>query len=187
MVVDLWWYRRRFCCHHLYASTRPRRRRSSRTGRNALSAADRRAGDPSAETDPQNAERNRWPAPIAYRLAAGLSAIVPVVLISAVLLGFAGYLNLAWSATELLVWLLVIGGVWVLLLVLLRDGTARLRHRLTEGRGELGDFWVADFFDPAYRLIQFGLTLGAGWALFSIYGWTAETPAVRHLLAFGRV
>jgi hypothetical protein len=44
------------------------------------------------------------PPPLRVRIAAGLSAIVPVVLISAAMLGFAGYLDLAWSATELLVW-----------------------------------------------------------------------------------
>jgi potassium efflux system protein len=82
---------------------------------------------------------------------------------------------------------LVIGGVWILLLGLLRDGAARLRGRFAEGRGGLGDFWVADFFDPAYRLIQLGLILGADWVLVRVYGWTAETPGVRHLLAFGRV
>jgi hypothetical protein len=34
--------------------------------------------------------------------------------------------------------------------------------------------------------MQLGLTLAAGWVLVSIYGWTAETPGVSHLLAFGR-
>jgi potassium-dependent mechanosensitive channel len=124
----------------------------------------------------------RGPPPLPVRLAAGFSAMVAFVLISAALLGFAGYLNLAWSATELLLWLLIIGGLWTLLLWFLRDGAARLRQRFADGRGDLG----ADFLDPAYRLIQLGLTLGAGWVIVSVYGWTEETPGVRHLLAFGR-
>jgi potassium-dependent mechanosensitive channel len=128
----------------------------------------------------------RGPPPLRIRFAAGLSAFVPAVLVSAAMLGLAGYLNLAWSMTGLFVWLLVVGGVWFLLLGLLRDGAARLRQRIAERRGDLGDFWIVDFFAPAYRLIQLGLTLAAGWVLASIYGWTAETPGVRHLLAFGR-
>jgi potassium efflux system protein len=127
------------------------------------------------------------PPPLRLRLAAGFSAIVPFVLISATLLGLAGYLNLAWGVAELLAWLLVIGGVWILLLGFLRVGAARLRQRFADKRDYLDDFWVADFFDPAYHLVQLGLTLGAGWVLVSIYGWTAETPGVRHLLAFGGV
>jgi potassium efflux system protein len=124
--------------------------------------------------------------PLRIRIAAGLSILMPVLLTSAALLGLAGYLNLAWSMTSLLVWLLVVGGVCFLLLGLLRDGAAHLRERIIERRGDLGDFWIVDFFDPAYRLLQLGLILSASWALVRIYGWTAETPGVRHLLAFGR-
>ena len=125
--------------------------------------------------------------PLRIRLAAALSFIVPVVLASAAILGLAGYLNLAWRMTGLLGWLSVVGAVWFLLFGLLRDSAARLRERIAQGRADLGDFWIVDFFDPAYRLMQLGLTLAAGWVLVSIYGWTAETPGVRHLLAFGRV
>jgi potassium efflux system protein len=128
----------------------------------------------------------RGPPPLRIRLAAGLSMMVPVILTSAALLGLVGYLTLAWSITRLLVWLLVVGAVWILLLGVLRYGATRLRERIAEGQADLRDFWVADFFDPAYRLMQLGLTFGAGWALVSIYGWTAETPGVRHLLALGR-
>jgi potassium-dependent mechanosensitive channel len=126
------------------------------------------------------------PPPLRIRFAAGLSAFVPAVLVSAAMLGLAGYLNLAWNMTGLLVWLLVVSSFWFLLLGLLRDGAARLRQRIAGGRGGLGDFWVVDFSDPAYRLMQLALTLAAGWALVRIYGWTAETPGVSHLLAFGR-
>jgi potassium efflux system protein len=124
--------------------------------------------------------------PLRIRLAAGLSAIVPAVLVLAALLGLAGYLNLAWSITGLLLWLLVVGAVWTVLLGVLRRAAARLHARIAGGQSELGDFWVVDFFDPAFRLMQLGLTLAAGWVLFRIYGWTPETPGVRHLLAFGR-
>jgi potassium efflux system protein len=124
--------------------------------------------------------------PLRIRLVAGLSAIVPVVLVSAAMLGLAGYLNLAWSVTGLLLWLLVVGAVWILSLGVLRAAAAHLHARIAGGQGELGDFWVVDFFDPAFRLMQLALTLAAGWVLFRIYGWTAETPGIRHLLALGR-
>ena len=125
--------------------------------------------------------------PLRIRLAAALSFMVPVVLASAALLGLAGYLNLAWWMTALLGWLSVVGGAWFLLFGLLRDSAMRLREHIAQGRVDLGDLWIVDFFDPTYRLMQLGLTLAAGWVLVSIYGWTSETPGVRHLLAFGRV
>jgi potassium-dependent mechanosensitive channel len=128
----------------------------------------------------------RGPPPLRIRLAAGLSALVPVALISAAILGLVGYLNLAWSMIGLLVWLLAVGAIWTVLLGVLRDGAARLREHVTQQQTDLGDFWTVDFFDPAYRLMQLALTFAAGWALFRIYGWTGETPGVRHLLAFGR-
>jgi potassium-dependent mechanosensitive channel len=128
----------------------------------------------------------RGESPLRIRLAAGLSAIVPVVLVLAAMLGLAGYLNLAWSMTGLLLWLSVVGAVWILSLGVLRAAAARLHARVAGGQSELSDFWVVDFFDPAYRLVQLGLTLAAGWVLFRMYGWTPETPGVRHLLAFGR-
>jgi potassium-dependent mechanosensitive channel len=128
----------------------------------------------------------RGPPPLRIRLAAGLSALVPVALISAAILGLAGYLNLAWSMTGLLVWLLVVGAIWTVLLGVLRNSAARLHEHIIQQRTDLGDFWTVDFFDPAYRLMQLALTFGAGWALFRIYGWTGETPGVRHLLAFSR-
>jgi potassium efflux system protein len=125
--------------------------------------------------------------PLRIRLAAGLSAVVPAVLVLAAILGLAGYLNLAWSMTGLLLWLLVVGAVWILSLGVLRAAAACLHARVAGGQSELSRFWVVDFFDPAYRLVQLGLTLAAGCVLVSIYGWTAQTPVIRHLLAFGRV
>jgi potassium efflux system protein len=124
--------------------------------------------------------------PLRIRFAAGLSAIVPVVLVSAAMLGLVGYLNLAWSVTGLLLWLLVVGAVWILSLGVLRAAAAHLHARVAGGQGEMSDFWVVDFFDPAFRVMQLALTLAAAWVLFRIYGWTAETPGIRHLLALGR-
>jgi potassium efflux system protein len=127
------------------------------------------------------------PPPLRIQLAAGLSAVVPVALVSAAMLGLAGYLDLAWSLTGLLLWLLVVGAVWILSLAVLRAAGAQLHARIGGGQSELREFWVIDFFDPAFRLMQLALTLAAGWVLFRIYGWTAETPGVRHLLALGRM
>ena len=128
----------------------------------------------------------RGPPPLRIRLAAGLSAIVPGVLVLAAILGLAGYLNLAWSMTGLLAWLLAVGAIWTMLLGVLRNGAARLHEHIAQRQTDMGDFWIVDFFDPAYRLMQLALTFAAGWALFRIYGWTGETPGVRHLLAFGQ-
>jgi potassium-dependent mechanosensitive channel len=129
---------------------------------------------------------SRGEPPLRIRIMAGLSVIVPVALTSAALLGFAGYLDLAWGMTGLLVWILVIGSAWVLMLRLIRDGAARLREHIAEKQGDWGEVWIVDFFDPADRLVRLGLTFIAGWALVSIYGWTADTPGLRQILAFCR-
>jgi potassium efflux system protein len=120
------------------------------------------------------------------RIAAGLSTLVPFALASAAVIGLLGYLNLAWNMTSLFFWLGVVGGIWLLLLELLADGASRLRGHVAVRTVAQGDFWTVNLFDPAYRFLQLVLTLLAGWALVQIYGWTAETPGVRHLLAFGR-
>ena len=126
-------------------------------------------------------------APFRIRLAAAFSIVVPAVLTSTALLGLAGYLNLAWGVIGLFVWLLVIGAVWCLLSGLLRVGAARLRERYTDRQTDDENPWIVDLFDPAQRLLHLGITLLAGWVLFRIYGWTAETPGVSHLLALGRL
>jgi potassium efflux system protein len=48
---------------------------------------------------------------------------------------------------------------------------------------DLGDFWRTHFVEPGYRLGALLSVLGAGWLLFSLWGWHKDTPMLRGLLA----
>jgi hypothetical protein len=72
MDANFWRYRRRLCRHHVYAATRPDRRRSHRTDRDAMPAADRPARSAPAATDPHRVGRNPRTAPIAYPACRGI-------------------------------------------------------------------------------------------------------------------
>lgn len=128
----------------------------------------------------------RWRASLATRLAAQLSLAVPLVLAGAAAVGLAGYLNLAWSVIRHFLWAVLLGGLLLLALGVLADSARALRRRITERDPDTGYFWTVNFVEPAYRLAQLLATLAAGWALLRVYGWTAETPVIRELLAVGR-
>ncbi len=46
----------------------------------------------------------------------------------------------------------------------------------------LADFWRTHFVEPGYRLGVLLALFGAGWLLFYLWGWHAETPVVRWVL-----
>ncbi len=48
---------------------------------------------------------------------------------------------------------------------------------------ELAEFWRTHFVEPGYRLGVLLAVLGAGWLLFALWDWHADTPVVRWLLA----
>ena len=128
----------------------------------------------------------RWNASFATRAAAQLSLLVPLVLAAAAALGLAGYLNLAWSIIKHLLWFALLGGLLLLCLGILADSSRSLRRRISERYPDTGYFWIINFLEPAYRLVQLVLVLAAGWALLQVYGWSAETPVLREALAIGR-
>jgi potassium efflux system protein len=47
---------------------------------------------------------------------------------------------------------------------------------------DLSMFWCTHFVEPGYRLGVLLSVLGAGWLLFALWGWHADTPVVRWFL-----
>ena len=121
------------------------------------------------------------------RLAARSSLVVPLVLAGAAAIGLAGYLNLAWLIIAHFLWLVLVGGLLLLALGVLNDLRRLLRRQIGERFPDNSYFWILNFLDPAYRLMQVMLVLIAGWALLWIYNWDSATPGIRELLSFGRV
>ena len=121
------------------------------------------------------------------RLAARASLLVPLVLAGAAAIGLAGYLSLAWTIIGHFLWLVLFGGLLLLALGILGDLRLSLRRQIGEHFPDNSYFWILNFLDPTYRLLQLLLTLVAGWALLRIYGWDSSTPGIRELLAIGRI
>lgn len=128
----------------------------------------------------------RLRANMATRLGSQLSFLVPLVLAGAAAVGLAGYLNLAWAVIEHFLWAVLAAGLLLLALGVLADARRAVRRWLGERFPDTSYFWTLNFLDPAYRLLQLLAALGAGLALLRVYGWTAETPGVRELVAIGR-
>lgn len=128
----------------------------------------------------------RLRASMAARLGSQLSFLVPLVLAGAAAVGLAGYLNLAWAVIEHFLWAVLMAALLLLALGVLADVRRALRRWVGEHFPDTSYFWTLNFLDPAYRLLQLVAALVAGWALLRIYGWTAETPGVRDMLALGR-
>ena len=123
---------------------------------------------------------------LASRLAARASLVVPLVLAGAAAIGLTGYLNLAWTIIGHFLWLVLFGGLLLLALGILGDLRLSLRRQIGERFPDSSYFWILNFLDPAYRLLQLLVSLAAGWGLLRIYGWDSTTPGIRELLAIGR-
>ena len=118
-------------------------------------------------------------------MLASLSMSVPLVLIGVGVLGLAGYVNLAWTITEHLLWLVVVSGVLALLLAILVDTIRNVDTRWRKQSPERGEFWVLNFVQPLGRLVSLVLVGFAGYALLRIYDWDSKTPGIRELLLAG--
>ena len=113
------------------------------------------------------------------RFAAALSLLAPVVLIGCALIGLVGYVRLAWAITTHLGWLAVVTAGWLLAESALRDGAGWLTRRVQANAGESADFWNQTIIGPLYKLVALSLAVLAGFILFNIFGWNAQTPVIR--------
>lgn len=127
-----------------------------------------------ARSDQDMKEAGFW-----IRFAAALSLLAPVALIGCALLGLIGYVPLAWTITTHLGWIALVLAAWLLAESSLRDGVQALGKRVQAGAGESADFWNQNIINPLYKLTALALAGLAGFILFQIFGWTAETPVIR--------
>ena len=103
--------------------------------------------------------------------------LVPLVLAGAAAIGLAGYLNLAWTIIEHFLWLVLFGGLLLLALGILGDLRLSLRRQIGERFPDNSYFWILNFLDPAYRLLQLLVSLApAGGCCASMAG-RARRPA----------
>lgn len=112
-----------------------------------------------------------------------LSQVLPIFLILTGSLGLAGFANLAWAMLTDFGWALAVATGLSLALGLLSDLERVLDARLRARGGELESLWRTHFLEPGYRAGQLAIAISAGWTLFRLWGWNAETPAVRWLSA----
>ncbi|MCG6943114.1 MAG: mechanosensitive ion channel [Thiohalocapsa sp.] len=116
------------------------------------------------------------------RFLAWVSRALPLFLTGTGLLGLVGYTELAWVVMTYFAWAVAVGLLLFLVIGLLLDARERLAERLARTESDLGDFWTTQFVEPGYRLGVLLATLGAGWLLFRLWGWSAETSVVRGFL-----
>jgi potassium efflux system protein len=116
-------------------------------------------------------------------LLAWVSRAVPIFLIASGGIGLAGYTDLAWTLITYLAWAVVVGLLLFLTVGILIEIRDRIGERVSGADSELGDFWRTHFVEPGYRLGVLLSVLGAGWLLFHLWDWNAQTPIVRGLVA----
>ncbi|HLA75212.1 MAG TPA: mechanosensitive ion channel domain-containing protein [Gammaproteobacteria bacterium] len=111
--------------------------------------------------------------------------ILSLALLVSVSIGLLGYVNLAWTIGENVgLFLLVLGG-WLMVRGLLRDLFRVLKvYTAARAYGVAGQrHFLESLMDPLQRLAQLVLFLAAGWLLFRLYGWGADSAVVRNARA----
>lgn len=112
---------------------------------------------------------------------ARLSQVLPIFLVLTGTLGILGFANLAWAMLADFGWALAVASGLAVVLGSLSDLRRHLDRRLAARGGELESLWRTHFLEPGYRVCQLAAVLGAGWILLRLWGWSAQTPAVRWL------
>jgi potassium-dependent mechanosensitive channel len=107
-----------------------------------------------------------------------ISLLLPATVLIALLLGLVGYVNLALTLGGYVGWFLVVLVGWLLMHGLLQDLATALQTRITTTDSQWAD-WTQGLVDPLQRVVQWVLFVVAWVVLFQLFGWDAESPAVR--------
>lgn len=110
-----------------------------------------------------------------------VSLLLPAILITSAVIGFFGYLNLAWAIVNRLGWILIAFVGLALCTSLLRESMTRYGDSLRERKPDSAEFWINNIFGPVYRLLMLGLVVLTAWLLFWLFDWNSETPLIRQL------
>ena len=119
-----------------------------------------------------------WSRARGLRFLAVLSRVLPVIILLTGLTGLAGFTNLAWELTGYFLWLLLVALVVFFAVGLLADLRSSLSDRLGTYDPDRSAFWRTHFLDPGHRLALLAAFAAGGWLLFTLWGWTTQTPAV---------
>ena len=121
--------------------------------------------------DPGDAHRWRWIALLAQAL--------PLVIGVTGVIGLAGYINLAWTISGYFLWLMLVSIGLYFVVGLIGSLEHALGERIAAADAERAPFWRSHFLEPSGRLAFLAALVGSGWLLYGLWGWTAQTPAVR--------
>jgi potassium-dependent mechanosensitive channel len=111
------------------------------------------------------------------------SLLIPLSVLSAASVGLAGYINLAWAVGQDLLWFVAVLAAWLIVRGLLRDLAVLLKNSANL-HSNYGLLWAQGVIEPLHRAARVALFVLAWLALFRLYGWGAESAAVRGLLRF---
>lgn len=112
-----------------------------------------------------------------------VSLLFTLALLSAVLLGLAGYLSLAWQiAWHLLLFVMVLVG-WFMVRGLFNDLVIWLKNYAVTHSG-YGLLWTQDVINPLHRILEMALFVGAWLVLFRAYGLEGESAIIANAWLF---
>jgi potassium efflux system protein len=116
------------------------------------------------------------------RLVRLFSLLVPLSVLAAAALGLAGYVNLAWALGQHLLWFLAVLAAWLVATGILRD-LAVFAKNYVNLHSNYGLLWAQAFIEPLRRFGRVVLFVLAWVVLFQLYGWGAESAAVKYLMS----
>jgi potassium efflux system protein len=120
--------------------------------------------------------------PKARRRAAVVARVaqaLPVYLVVTALVGLAGYTSLAWAMLDYFGWAAAVGLGLLVVLGILSDLKGRLDAGIATRNGPRESLWRTHFLAPGYRAAQLIAGVAAVWMLLKLWGWNAESPAIR--------
>lgn len=109
------------------------------------------------------------------------SGVLVFTLITSAVVGLAGYTNLAWSIARYLAVLVMVVLGWLMARSLLREFIDAWHSKIVERDPDSGAFWRQCVLAPLYGILVLLLTALAGFTLYSLYGWNAQTPIVQSM------
>lgn len=111
-----------------------------------------------------------------------LSHLAPLLLLTASLLGLAGYLNLAWTIGSYILIVAATLAAWLLIHSLLNDLVVVLKNYALS-HSSYGLLWTQDIISPLHRILDFGLAVGAAGVMLAVFAWRGEILWIDDALA----
>ncbi len=114
------------------------------------------------------------------RIVRLLSLLIPLSILAGAAVGFAGYINLAWTVGKYLSSYLIALAAWLILGNLAHDLAVALKNHLNLN-SRFALLWAQGVIDPLYRLVRAALFIALFIAPVWIYGGGVGSPVMRVL------